>query len=185
MLNGELFHFYAIGSLDTAKALSFIHVGPSRTTSIPPCMCTCTDTIINFKLKIISSRPCSNVGNIKSDNELIMFSCNSCEVFGKIISIDILSCKLHCAACESVRSWGCETIKRQCVGRLKISEKDWSLIFWNAGIVRVSEVFVFEDWVGTDIATVWSGTKASGCRRYTVRMTEVWTKRDHNIRNRT
>ena len=185
MLNGELFHFYTICSLYTAKALSFIQMRPSRTTTVGPCVSTRADTIINFKLKIIRGWPSSNVSDIKSDDELIMFSCNSCEVFGEIISIDILSCKLHCAAGESVCSWGCETIKRQCAWRLKISEKDWSLIFWNAGIVRIGEVFVFEDGIGTDIAAVLSVTKASPSRRYTVRMTEVRTKSDHNIDNRT
>ena len=185
MLNSELFHFYAICSLYTAKALSFIKVWPSRATTIRPCVSTCADTVINFKLKIIWGWPCSNISDIKSDNELIMFSCDSCEVFRKIISIDILSCKLHCAACESVRSWGCETIKRQCAWRLKISEKDGSLIFWNAGIVRVGEVFVFEDRISTDIAGILSSPKTGCSRGYTIRMTKVWPKRAYNIHNTT
>lgn len=174
MLNGELFNFYTISALSTAKVLSFIEIGSSRSTTIWPDVSTCTDTVINFKLKIVSSWPSSKVRNIKSDDKLKVLSCDSCEVFGDIISIYVLSCELHCTACESVCCWGCKAIKRQSCRRLKISEEDRSLVFRDTGIVWVCEVFILEDGIGTDIAAVLSSIETGCSWGNTVRMAEIW-----------
>lgn len=172
MLNFNLFDFYAICSLRTTKVLSLIKIATCRATTVGPRIGSCTDTIINLKLEIISGWPSSNIRDIKSDEKLIVFSCDSCIIFGKIISIHIFSCKTHCTASECICCWGCEAIKRQRAWRLKISEENGPLVFGNTEIVRVCKVFILEDWISTNIAASLCGIKTRHGRSNTVRMAE-------------
>lgn len=175
VLNYKFLSFHTIRSLETAKVLILIIICPSRPASIAPCVCACSDTVINLELKSISCWPSSNIRDIKSDDKFIVLSSDSCEVFLKIISIHVFSSKWHGTTSESSWVWGCEVSKRQCCRWLEITEENWSLIFEYAGIVWVCEVFIFEDGIGTNITTGLGVIKTSPSRCDTVRMTKPWS----------
>ncbi len=108
VLNSELLDFHTISSLRATEVLDiliYLSIKAIRPTTVTPSMVAWTNAIMNLNLKVVCGCPGSNVSYIKANDQLKMLLCNVCEVLGQVISVDILSCKLHASTSESILIW--------------------------------------------------------------------------------
>lgn len=174
MLDGEFLDLDAVSALGTAEIFSVgcASNGIGFATAVSPWVVAGRDSIMNLKLQVIRSAPCSKVADVESDNELKVFGVDSGEIFLYVIRVDVASGEGKSGAVEQGWTGGLEAIERKGVSGVEIVEENGSLIFEETGVVGIGEIFTFEDAVGTDEAGVGSGVETGANVRDAVGMAE-------------